>query len=340
MESCILEANQRERFDSAAIALFKAFTEDGAPTQQNSSDFAAPARTSQANPQPLVDQQEDEWRPPPNGNDDIPDELVDEPGEVPASTFTARARAAQQIQNKENLRKIGSTASRTSFIDRQAGAERVEFGEGFEDSQQASASAHPKASGALDAHAHLSSARQPGPSSSLVGRSVTKRRYEEMAEDEDDCPSEDEGFQEDTRSVNIQQQRQSAPVRKKARFRDGSNASTSMELARHRPSWGERAGLVNARSEQNEDDDEDEGRLPASRLYDHTPVNRLARQFIATQPKQRRQKNPWSPEEEARLIKLQELHPNAWRYMQDHFAERTNVDIKDKARNMKMDYIK
>ncbi|KAL8929729.1 MAG: hypothetical protein Q9172_000286 [Xanthocarpia lactea] len=155
--------------------------------------------------------------------------------------------------------------------------------------------------------------------------------------------SEDEGFQPDTRQMPRSKRRNIAS-------RDHStNADGQRPYKRARTEGGrlptEDGDLGNAMQRHNAAHDP-----PApSQIETYRVVNSTAKFRVASQRKRRQIRNPWSENETNRLQELIEDFGLSWSFLQQQdnmhkdgpaLMERDQVALKDKARNMKMDYLK
>ena len=155
--------------------------------------------------------------------------------------------------------------------------------------------------------------------------------------------SEDEGFQQDTRHTTLLK-------RGNITSRDHStNANGQTPYKRPRIEGRriptEDGDLGNAVQRHNAAHDP-----PApSQIETYRVVNSTAKLRVAMQPKRRQIRNPWSEDETNRLQELIEDFGLSWSFLKDQdkrhkdgpaLMERDQVAMKDKARNMKMDYLK
>lgn len=222
----------------------------------------------------------------------------------------AKLRATERL-NKENFPKPSaqapqSTAGTRRFIDEQEGARRVEFGEGF------------------DTQVTL-------PESSRTAPPSSRKRQREVEASEDD----DDEFQQDSRPINSGR-RSEAPVRKRAR-QFGSSASLTR---RQDP----RPVLV---EEAQQEHPQASVQLSTQR-FERQQGRENVMAAKARIPKELRGKNPWTEDQERKLIELIEEHGCNWAFLKSlsddyghqMFPGRSNVDLKDKARNLKIAFIK
>ncbi|KAF2760982.1 hypothetical protein EJ05DRAFT_497553 [Pseudovirgaria hyperparasitica] len=222
-------------------------------------------------------------------------------------------------KGKENLASSATQHNRASargrLIDVQSGAEPVEWGaDGFEPTQSSEA----------------------GPSYTQATQTSRKRQRDEDDED----PTEDEGFQNDNRVVDTERRRQ-LHSRKRYAVQDFSSerpqpsSSKIRETGRNTPASPQTWPAQRA------------SQLP---IASQDLAKRQARENVAAKKKtQTRGKNPWTAEEEQRLVESIGLYGCNWAVIRDLlddqtgariFKGRDNISIKDKARNLKMMFIK
>ncbi|KAL9105634.1 MAG: hypothetical protein Q9187_008677 [Circinaria calcarea] len=231
---------------------------------------------------------------------------------------------ALKEQDKENIPQRPEATlgrSRRLFIDRQPNAQKISFG-----SQSASQQGHP---------IEPRSQRRPQIADS-----------DDHHEHQPSSPSEDEGFQEDNRQ-NFRQQQMPARSRK----RDVPAATPESPAHRIRRAHerqeepGEPAGLDReyrdaARNASN-------AVIPSQGEMYRT-VNTQSKAMTRVRlPKKVQVRRAWSEVETDRLIDLIEEHGISWTHIKSLDAEnggilryRDQVALKDKARNMKFDYLK
>ena len=288
----------------------------------------APAKIS--NDMQAREQIDDEWRP--QDFDDDGDELLlnQDPYAEQRRQLANRQRFDLE-NNKENIETRPSATmpvnKKPSFNDRQTNAHRVSF----DDSQQSGQQALP---------------------TNLVNK---KRRHAaedleyvvEEAEDEGEIsdPSEDGGFERDSRVHDIQRKRTAAPVGKRR-----APATTEQSPAKR---------IRQARAPDEDEDDEEDLRAAAdqhnranaprpsqAQIYKRT--NEQAKLFSATQqPKKVQRRNAWSGDETEALIDYIETIGTSWAQIlktdetdREVLQSRDQVALKDKARNIKMDFLK
>ncbi|KAL8892833.1 MAG: hypothetical protein Q9215_000197 [Flavoplaca cf. flavocitrina] len=156
--------------------------------------------------------------------------------------------------------------------------------------------------------------------------------------------SEDEGFQTDTRRV------ASSKSLNTARRNDTDSANGRSPPKRARTGRERRvavegdniADFVQRHNAVN-------APPPASQAEIYQLANSKAKERVALRPKRTQTRKPWSVEEIDRLLELIEEHGLSWSLLKklDHahrdgplLQERDQVALKDKARNIKLDYLK
>ncbi|KAL8863508.1 MAG: hypothetical protein Q9178_000189 [Gyalolechia marmorata] len=155
--------------------------------------------------------------------------------------------------------------------------------------------------------------------------------------------SEDEGFQLDTRQITVSKKRNRASRDHSTRANGQTPSKRARTEGRRVPA--EDGDLGNAMQRHNAAYDP-----PApSQIETYRVVNSTAKFRVAMQHKRRQIRNPWSDEETNRLQELIEDFGLSWSFLRDQdnrhkdgpaLMERDQVALKDKARNMKMDYLK
>ena len=278
---------------------------------------------------------DDAWRMP--DFDDPGDELLFNQDPYAEQRLQLANRQRFDLENnKENIEMRPSATmpvtKKPSFIDRQTNAERVSFDE----SQQSGLQALP----------------------TNLGRKRIRSQVEDMdyiaEENEDEGEisdlSEDGGFEKDNRVHDIQRKRTAAPISKR------SAPATTMRPPAKRM---QQSQALNEDEDEDEDEDDDEEvqaaadrhnqanapRPSQAEIYKRT--NDQAKRFSATQPKKVQRRNAWSAEETEALIEYIETIGTSW--VQILTADKTDgnvlqsrdqVGLKDKARNIKMDFLK
>ncbi|KAF2499960.1 hypothetical protein BU16DRAFT_613777 [Lophium mytilinum] len=286
-----------------------------------------------------VDQEiiEDDWQAAP-----IDDEEPEDPQEesstsrFPPSTNDRVARLAHEEQiQKENQKQ--------RFIDPQANPERVTFDDDIEATQPTPRPSR-KSKGKAPIRASTTS---PGRPSTVAPRAQKRTYAQTVQEDSDD---DDDVFQQDTRQPDVSKRRKAGPTASRLRFEEPIEVPPSHQPQRRFPENRSRSRSVPVRpaSEDSDFENENEDAAPVSSNYRQVQqqVKRMAPAFPARQ-QQRRARNPWTARAEDQLVQYIEEYGCQWAYIRrldeadtQMFLDRTDVDLKDKARNMKINYLR
>ena len=154
----------------------------------------------------------------------------------------------------------------------------------------------------------------------------------------------DEGFQSQEDSSNAKRQRQLKPATKQPALEPARPKFRTPKKVRVRENVDVHTldeGAGGAREEH-------EVEVPLSQSHgEYVRVNQSAKQRMAVVPKPPQSRNAWTSEETEMLHYLITEHGTSWKllknedFSQGHVLEaRDQVSLKDKARNMKMDYLK
>lgn len=187
-------------------------------------------------------------------------------------------------------------------------------------------------------------------------------RATEPSENEEEEDEDEDAYQEDDRPVNVAARRVQAPLpgRSVPTSRDNPNrtnsSAPSLQQSFRRPNANERPSQSSrpARDEaprQQTSTAQSSARAGRSRQEDrprheHEEVNELAKRRVAHQPRAVQQRRPWTPEATQRLIDYiqDDDYRTSWSRIdkaEDPLLEgRGQVGLKDKARNIKFDYLK
>lgn len=250
------------------------------------------------------------------------DEIEPERAGPPISS-AALLKALKEVAKPEKENRT------TSIFERQANAQRIEFGDGF-DTQPT-----------------------PGPSTRDKGKQRAqpspKRKRPRPVEVEDE--SEDDAFETEDRTSRVQERRQKAPVAKKVRIDPTSSAAPTSHQP---PSRQELDDHVLRRPGQDDSVSENE----APEMTDEAPPStyqaqkKLAKQNIGipnlARRTERKPRTDWSAEEEDAFVEYMGIYPAKYAAILRHDAddghnvlqERTQVNLKDKARTMAINMIK
>ncbi|KAL5439455.1 hypothetical protein PMIN05_005316 [Paraphaeosphaeria minitans] len=274
------------------------------------------------------------------------EEIPNHPRPVQEPEIPESSRQPQSTNDFVSLLKETRTSDKenrgTSLFERQANAQRVQFGDGFDDSQPTPGP----------------SRSQPSAGASRKGNepqrpSAQKRKIHQVSDDDDD---DDDAFETAHRSRNVQPQRANAS--KRVRTEPNSSGEPTSHQPRLRSvSDGFRRIEDFPRSENEEPSEAEvpemtEEAPPRSTFED---IRALARANIVQKP--RRAKRTWTTAEEEALIVYMSECPRQYskilridrdsrsKYFHalengEWIAHRTQVDLKDKARVMAKNMIK
>lgn len=295
-----------------------------------------------------IDAPEDEYH-------DVDDVVPDEPME-PESPMKKLLTMTLDRDGRENKENQSRTLPRRTLFDPQENGERVEFDDGFASQQQNVARMQTNAV----------QFRQPRVMQTSNHEMVSppKRRREPDIED----PSEDEGFEDDHRAPPPKRtrveyarppDRGQVPLKspQQSRYQGSSMVGRSLGLTSREKSTIQSQASVSNRPRKNPgqlldyeaprlasaDGDDVPARTPAEqyKLVNHQAKNKGRVSTIVKPPRQRK---TWEDQEVDQLIALIGEYGCSWSLLltMDHeniLADRTQGDLKDKARNIKTDYI-
>ena len=278
----------------------------------NDSDEQNPAPTA---PQLVAHTgEDDDWRPL-NVDQEVDDVEPDPTTMAPTASNRLEQVKLHLKRNKENLRRIqspGPSSVPRSFIDPQANAQRVRRSKGT----QLRETSAPRAS-------QISRGKRPVPAS-----------------DEDvGQVSDDEGFEQDHRIVDVQRKRKEAPT---------SSQRSVIVHSPKRPRLQTNQQIAEERLDSEEEDELDTStainQVPSS---NYRKVNQISKNLSRLIPPKPQNRTKWSPSEDDKLIALIEEVGCSWARIKRLDADsgnilklRDQVALKDKARNMKFDYLK
>lgn len=283
---------------------------------------------------------EDDWRPQ-SVDDDEEDPLYAAEAKrakvakaaLEAEKFMAISNAHEKEKNKENLDQRKETVSEKpksrAFIDRQESAERVTWEESPPSNRQRS-----------DSQKRMMRARP------------TVEDEESMSD-----PSEDESFQQDNRPSGDLERRRMAPTAQR-RTTAPAKASSSRPTRPPRlppPPEDEDEDVqrqirqdVERHSRSSPAQSQPPTRSQAQIADQQKRINKLAKdQVRARAPAKVQTRRPWSPEETSMLIEYIMEHGTSYAFIkkldeggQNILEGRDQIALKDKARNIKTDYLK
>lgn len=184
----------------------------------------------------------------------------------------------------------------------------------------------------------------PEPEPSNAGKStyLSSQRSHVEAGGSQSEPSEDEGYQQDLRRMT----KRSTTARKEdTNSANGQSPPKKARTGKERREGMEHGGLEGAVQRHNTVN----APLQASQAGTYRLVNSGAKERVALRPKRTQTRKPWSEEEIIRLQELINEHGLSWSLLkkmdEEHkggqvLKDRDQVALKDKARNMKLDYLK
>ena len=169
-----------------------------------------------------------------------------------------------------------------------------------------------------------------------------KRGFTTMDAEGDDVdePSQDQGFQEDARTFD-------------AASRSAQKPATTSRTPQRRTKKARISQAAQALDEATQDDvqpgpvTQNDNEPPSSTLGAYQRSKSKAQEFAASQPKKVQTRKAWTDDETGLLLDLIEEHGTSWRLLKQidfdnlHILrDRDQVALKDKARNMKLDFLK
>jgi hypothetical protein len=266
------------------------------------------------------------------------EEQEQEPSPRPAGPPSSAADLLKALKKTEKTGK----ENRTSIFDRQSGAQRVEFGDGFDTQPTPGPS-----------NRGLDSQPTPGPSNRDKGKQraepTPNRKRPRPVDIESE--SEEDAFETEDRTARVHERRQKAPVAKKVRIDPVSSAAPTS----HQPPLQRVAnddyvsGLAQEESvSENEAPDMTEEAPPST----YQDQRRLAMQNSAmprlARKTDRKPRTEWTEREENAFTKYMAMYPAKYAAILRHdedlghnvLKERTQVNLKDKARSMAINMIK
>lgn len=276
-------------------------------------------------------------------NEFVDADMIAPSGPPKSTQETLAALKSIQPMGKENRKGA-------RFVDRQVGAQRVDFGDGFESSQPT-----------------------PGPSRQPLDKgkqradpppSVSRKRAREEEDDDDD----DDTFQAADRSAQVQERRQRAPVSKKARLDPPSPAPPShqpiraskpheltneqLRLPPNRQGVSASAPAVNDQEDsvsETEEAPEMTEAVPPRSTYQAQVQLAKQNSAIGGAGRARQPRRTWSADQEGAFIEYMDRCQGSYKKIQDYdrtedgyglLEEFTQVNLKDKARSMAINMIK
>ncbi|KAH9871676.1 hypothetical protein J1614_005931 [Plenodomus biglobosus] len=259
--------------------------------------------------------------------DEVEDEVEEEPAtngppQNSADLLRALQKASQPQKENRPVR---------SLFERQENAQRVDFGDGFDDSQPT-----------------------PGPSNANKGKQPAQPSPRKRSRPVDlDDDSDEDVFESHTRNSRVQEQRRKAPAAKRVRI-DPSSSSGAPPSHQPPPHPTHHTDYLppQRRTQTHDEVVSDEDAMDVANVppSSYEAQRRLAQQnrlFHASQ-RERKTRQAWSPREEEAFIKYMALFPSQYSQMLTYdkaegrqvLQDRTQVNLKDKARTMAINMIK
>ncbi|TKA81393.1 hypothetical protein B0A55_02060 [Friedmanniomyces simplex] len=337
----------RKGFGKRAIAAMKA--REKRLSETSTAPPAATAPAAEAPVAPVLDPrlaatqaegpndvQEDDWAPQPE------EQVEDQP---PAQQ---RAGSGLDLTGFRNMQtqnaKKGKAPAR--FLDRQENAVRISFDDSQESQQtlpgEGIAFRLPDHSSASDPY-HVALSGVPA-----------KRPFSQVNDEPQEFdPTQDTGFQVDTRDIAAADARRKTAPRPSIQPRSRAPPASKSNTANHErpasasasPSKRQRKNPGSAIPPPMPDADPEGGNIPPEQFYERAKVLAKHGRIVATQNKPQQVRTPWLPEEENALISLIERHGgNGISYASlkrqdedegDVLGRRSAEDMRFKARNMK-----
>jgi hypothetical protein len=265
--------------------------------------------------QPLEEEPQD--KPQPGEGEDQPEKPITSNPPQSSADLLKRLKAVGKSQ-KENRP--------VSIFDRHSTAQRVEFGDGFDETQPT-----------------------PGPSSPDKGKQPAESSSRKRSRPIDDDDSESDGaFESADRGLRVPERRRNAPMRKRVRI---DPASSGVPPSHQPPPHSTQ------QTQQEPEQAESVSETEAPEMTEEIPSSNYRAQRQLAQENQRlhtskyrndrRVRRAWSYEEEDALCEYMRMYPAKYSTIltydknNGNFLEgRTQVNLKDKVRNMALNMIK
>jgi hypothetical protein len=273
---------------------------------------------------PDEEERQDEWLAPiDNEPEDIVEELQ-EPVEEVAGPSRPPQSTAETLSLLKQRKRPDKENRAASLFERQANAQRVEFGDGFGDDTQ------------------------PPPQPSQKGKEPqralpTKRRRPVEESDDDD----DDVFETTSRTARVQEQRERA---KGVRVEPTSSNAPPSHQPRPRDDLFVQQNEQDESASENEAPEISDAVPPRSTFADQRALARANHRPVIVNRQRHKPRKPrtaWSAREEQALIEYMEKYPRGYAQILQHdedthglLQDRTQVNLKDKARNMAIIMIK
>ncbi|CAO2647992.1 Nn.00g089140.m01.CDS01 [Neocucurbitaria sp. VM-36] len=282
---------------------------------------------------PIVENQQDDWQPV-LGDDlqepaeqqieEVEEQVLDPESSGPPKSTADLLKALKAVSKPQKENRP------VSIFDRQTTAQRVDFGDGFDETQPT-----------------------PGPSTKSKGKQPAQpspRKRTRPVEERDD--SDDDAFEAEERGARVQERRQKAPVAKKVRIDPTSSGAPPSHQPPRRSADNnyipEQQEQEESLSERDAPDMTEEAEEAPSSTYQ--AQQRLAQQNSALirAANARKPRTAWSVEEEEAFEEYMGIYPAKYSAILEYdkteghgvLQDRTQVNLKDKARTMAINMIK
>jgi hypothetical protein len=255
-------------------------------------------------------------------NDDDDQQHTEEAPVAGPSQSAPRPSGVEYVRRMQEKQKVDKeNQNRRGWFERHPTAEREEWGDGFDGRYGVDQSQRPVASA-------------PSRKGKEPQRSSPRKRPRAFVDSDED---EFETVEHDSRA---QERRQEAPVAKRARIQPASSAPPS-----HQPEARNPVPQEESLSEAEAPDMTEEAPAPT-----YAERQALARQNerAAAARRNKRIRKPWTAREEEAFMEYMAMYPQRYSAILEHdrtegynlLQERTQVNLKDKARNMAVNMIK
>jgi hypothetical protein len=218
-----------------------------------------------------------------------------------------------------------------SIFDRHTTAQRVEFGDGFDESQPT-----------------------PGPSTQSKGKQPAQsssRKRARPVDDDDDEEDDSDAFESTDRGLRVPERRRNAPITKKVRIEPPSSSAPTSHQPRPRPSQQPEPEQEESVSETEAPDMTEQAPPQQAPPSSYRAQKELAEQNHRTvKSKEPKVRQSWSIEAEDAFMNYMHKYPCKYSAILHHdktgngglglLQDRTQVNLKDKAFNMAANMIK
>ncbi|EOA82497.1 uncharacterized protein SETTUDRAFT_140618 [Exserohilum turcica Et28A] len=330
-DSVNLEVDSQEEQDSEPVE--QAAEEQPSKTQLQDDEQPAVEADEQQAEEEQVEEQQVAVQPAEQSGEEQGDksqakELVEEEDEAEAPTASGKPQSsAELLKMMKAVSKPQKENRPVSIFERQANAQRVEFGDGFDETQPT-----------------------PGPSNTDKGKqpaASSRKRSRPMDDD-----SDSDAFESEDRGHRVPERRRKAPVAKKVRIDSSSSVPPSYQPRRptqetQRPPEAESETEPEESVSETEAPDMTE-EIPSSNYQAQRQLAQENQSLNAsTHRNERKPRRGWTPEAEDALCEYMRMFPAKYsailKYDESNgnfLQGRTQVNLKDKVRNMALNMIK